>query len=97
MDSAPHSPLTPVHGHAPEGSSESPPPAPRKGVKRPHAQALVDEMQLEINREDDPAFKYGPDMGAYLAAFDLSVPQQISLCRTYANYLASQERARDRE
>lgn len=87
-------PLTPVHGHAPEGSSESPPPAPRKGVKRPHAQAVVDNMRLEIARDDDPAFMYGPDLDVYLSAFDLGVKERIQLCRTYASYLASQERAR---
>lgn len=35
-----------------------------------------------------------PDLGAYLAVFGLTEFQQISLCRTYANYLTQSMKAK---
>jgi len=50
---------------------------------------------LKCNEKYGPDVVYpdAPDLAAYLGQFGLSSFRQISLCRTYANYLTQQDRA----
>jgi len=48
-------------------------------------------IPVEDSDEDDH-LQETPDLGVYFSQFELSAPQCIALCRTYANYLASVQR-----
>lgn len=61
-------------------------PAPGKGVKRPRngpQHSAVDSDSEE-----------GPDLASWFDEFQTPFPERISLCRSYANYLAAQRKAR---
>jgi hypothetical protein len=72
-----------------QGHSQSSEPAKQPtgfGLKRPRAQYFHEEPE-EI--------AYGPDLKEYFAQWSLSSRAQIALCRTYANYLAQEERIKN--
>jgi len=58
--------------------------------KQPVKRALV--MEEEDDADEQALLDAAPDVGAYLAPFNLHPTQQIRLCRSWANYLAAQTR-----
>jgi len=50
-------------------------------------------LQFQGNLKCNEVYPEGPDLAGYLGQFGLSSFRQISLCRTYANYLTQQDRA----
>jgi len=67
--------------------------------QRPDKTILQHAKRRHLFCEEDAADaidsleKAEPDLYGYLSQFEMSEPQMVGLCRTFANYLASKQRA----
>jgi len=81
--------------------ARSPLPVPRSdlpstGLKRTTSSYAMKQplslLQSALDEEEDADALGEPDIGAYLRQFNLPDHSQISLCRTWSNYLAAKHR-----
>ncbi len=106
--SSPDSPRTPTRGSSAVRSlSFGESPSPPLSLERADAETSARLRNLtyvagkapricHVHAEpdsDDDVLLESPDLGEYFSQFELSAPQCIALCRTYANYLASVQRS----
>jgi len=59
-----------------------------------HERKYKKDFARNLRCDEEPFFMEAPDLAGYLGVFGLSEFQQISLCRTYANYLTQRTRAK---
>lgn len=76
---------TPLNGHAAVYAG-----------KRPFHSQFIDSMAEEEDSDSQALeMEDQPDLALYFTQWEISIPDQISLCRKYADYLRAKEVVRD--